>query len=156
MRDRLIAVDAECAGVLAELPVEVDGGTEGEDAGRDACDEAGGCAGEVLQRAASGPFVIRHGWLNQAVLDPLRRCRVRGRRSFGRKEADSTICPVHAHALPQYRSVGDSDLDGTVSPLGLLELDRAQQLSPLGLGLGNRLRLGTKLGSPVGVSGLGP
>jgi hypothetical protein len=52
--------------------------------------------------------------------------------------------------------VGHSDLDGTVSPPGLLELDRAQQLSPLGPGIGNRLRLGTKLGSPVGVPQLGP
>ena len=58
------------------------------------------------------------------------------------------------HALSG--GVGDSDHDGNGESAGLLEVDRAQQLSPLGLGIGNRLRLGTKLGSPVGVSGLGP
>src|SRR5216684_7025972 len=48
MSDRLMAVGAERACGFAELPVEVDGGVEGEDAGGDACDQAGGCAGEVL------------------------------------------------------------------------------------------------------------
>src|SRR6266571_4025997 len=48
MLDRLIAVGAERACGLAELPVEVDGGVEGEDAGRDAGDQAARCASEVL------------------------------------------------------------------------------------------------------------
>ena len=45
-------------------------------------------------------------WLNQAVLDPPRRFKVRGRASFGHKEADTPICPVHAHTFPQYRRCG--------------------------------------------------
>jgi hypothetical protein len=48
MLDRLMRVGVECAWRLVELPVEVDGGVEREDAGGDACDQAGGCAGEML------------------------------------------------------------------------------------------------------------
>ena len=43
-----MAVGAEVSGWLAELPVEVDGGVEGEDAGCDSGEQAGGGAGEVL------------------------------------------------------------------------------------------------------------
>src|SRR5881394_3673576 len=48
MLDRLMAVGAECSGGLACLPVEVDGGGEGEDAGGDPAGEAGWGLGEVV------------------------------------------------------------------------------------------------------------
>src|SRR5438067_9198507 len=48
MLDRLVRVGAECAGWLAELPVEMDGGGEGEDACGDPADQAGWAAREVL------------------------------------------------------------------------------------------------------------
>jgi hypothetical protein len=48
MFDRLMAVGGEGSCGLAELPVEVAGGVEGEDAGGDACEEAGWGAGEVV------------------------------------------------------------------------------------------------------------
>src|ERR671936_717733 len=41
MLDRLMPVGGEGAAWLAELPVEVDGGGEGEDAGSDPADEPG-------------------------------------------------------------------------------------------------------------------
>jgi len=47
MLDRLMPVLCECTGWSAELPVEVDGGGEGEDAGGDAAEEAVRCSGEV-------------------------------------------------------------------------------------------------------------
>src|SRR5713101_5449913 len=48
MLDRLMPVAGEGAAWLAELPVEVDGGVEGEDAGGDAADETGRGFGEVV------------------------------------------------------------------------------------------------------------
>jgi len=48
MLDRLMGVGGECSCWLAGLPVEVDGGAEGEDAGGDAADETGGGFGEVV------------------------------------------------------------------------------------------------------------
>src|ERR1700678_2215297 len=48
MRDRLMVVGGEVPCWLAELPVEVDGGVEGEDAGGDAGDQSGGGACEVV------------------------------------------------------------------------------------------------------------
>src|SRR3954447_3902761 len=48
MADRLMAVGGERAWWPAELPVEMDGGGEGEDSGGEAADEACGGLGEVL------------------------------------------------------------------------------------------------------------
>src|SRR6266540_3273797 len=48
MLDRLMPVSGEGAAWLAELPVEVDGGVEGEDAGGDAANEAGWSLREVV------------------------------------------------------------------------------------------------------------
>src|SRR5438067_559505 len=48
MLDRLMPVGGEGAAWLAELPVEVDGGVEGEDAGGDSAEEAGRCLCEVV------------------------------------------------------------------------------------------------------------
>jgi hypothetical protein len=48
MVDRLMPVGGEGAVGLAELPVEVDGGVEGEDAGGDSAEEAGRRLCEVV------------------------------------------------------------------------------------------------------------
>ena len=58
-------------------------------------------------------------WLNQAVLELPRRCKVRGRPRFGCKEADSAICPGSCTCFPSYRRVWATAIStATVSPVG--------------------------------------
>jgi hypothetical protein len=60
MLDRLMPVVDEFAWRPASLPVEVDGGAEGEDAGGDAREQAFGAAGEVAFARPRREFPVKH------------------------------------------------------------------------------------------------
>jgi hypothetical protein len=97
MVDRLVPVGGEGSGWLAGLPVEVDGGAEGEDACGDAAGEAGGGAGEVVFEPEL-VFEVLHDRFD-ALADPADR------------GSGSVVLVVAAGTLQQSAERGDGGLE---------------------------------------------
>src|SRR5580765_4435359 len=121
MLDRLMPVGGEGAAWLAELPVEVDGGGEGEDASGDAANEAG----RGLREVVFEPELVFERVDDR--LDPLadladRRClsvRFVGSAWAQQERAELADSVFEVHACEAF--VGDHELAGGRLPLEQLE-----------------------------------